>query len=328
MNKNKRVIIEYRVYNLPLDVPAIILAGEDWRISDEISSRLHFHNCLEIGFCHSDEGELVFEGGEKQAFRAGDATIIPPYVPHTTYSRKGTRSLWSYIFIDLNEILSPIFSGQDFLTEKNASIALKYCLFNAGNSPRLYQNALDLFDELRDKKSNWEQAVKALSFLLNNELIHRHEEKCVPGKGRETEAFILKPALEYIRDNYKNHITIKDLSDICFISENHFRRLFLSIMGTSPLNYINETRIKHACALLENSDMPVLNVSNAVGINSFSNFNRYFKSLIGLSPREYRKMPSKGNLNLKPKYVLTYQGWLNPEEHPEHVLDEAEASNR
>ena len=60
MPRNKRSIVEYRIYDLPLDLPVFCLSGEEWRISDVLSNRLHFHNCLEIGFCHTDSGFLGF----------------------------------------------------------------------------------------------------------------------------------------------------------------------------------------------------------------------------------------------------------------------------
>ena len=49
MSKPKNIVTEYRNYYLPVDFPFLLLTGEHWKISDIPSSRLHFHNCLEIG---------------------------------------------------------------------------------------------------------------------------------------------------------------------------------------------------------------------------------------------------------------------------------------
>ena len=56
MPKPINAITEYRNYYLPPHFPVLLLTGEHWRISDIPSDRLHFHNCLEIGICHSDSG--------------------------------------------------------------------------------------------------------------------------------------------------------------------------------------------------------------------------------------------------------------------------------
>ncbi len=53
MPKPRHIVTEYRNYYLPVDFPLLLLTGEHWKISDIPSSRLHFHNCLEIGVCHS-----------------------------------------------------------------------------------------------------------------------------------------------------------------------------------------------------------------------------------------------------------------------------------
>ncbi|MDR3120333.1 MAG: helix-turn-helix domain-containing protein, partial [Clostridiales bacterium] len=308
------------------DVPALLLSGDEWLISDEISGRLHFHDCTEIGFCHSGEGALLFEGGEKLAFAPGDVTIIPRYVPHTTYSRKGSRSHWSYIFLNFTELAGAagyglVWEPDGCESEDWGRDSAENYLFTPENSRRVHFEANCLLDELRRKDKNWEQAIKATAFIMRNELHRLFENDKRPRDGKPARFFTLKPALEFIRSSYMNRITIKELSDMCYISENHFRRLFLSTMGDSPLNFINAARITRACELLNTTNMPISAISNAVGMSSFSNFNRNFKAFTGMSPRGYRAEKSKGDFDRRQKYVLTYQGWLAPEEHPEQVAD-------
>lgn len=103
MAKSKRAVTEYRSYYLPMQFPVLLLSGDYWKISDIPSGSLHFHNCLEIGICHSDSGTLEING-EKQTFHAGDVTVLPRNVPHTTYSAPGMKSHWSYLFLDPKEL--------------------------------------------------------------------------------------------------------------------------------------------------------------------------------------------------------------------------------
>ena len=85
MPRHKRPYIEFRDYNLSSRFPVLLLSGEEWRISDVASPRLHIHNCLEIGLCESDSGTMIFDD-TKRPFGAGDLTVISCDVPHTTYS--------------------------------------------------------------------------------------------------------------------------------------------------------------------------------------------------------------------------------------------------
>lgn len=99
MSKPKNTVMEYRNYYLPADFPVLVLTGGHWKISDIPSSRLHFHNCLEIGLCHSHSGTMKFYS-EPMSFKEGDVTCIPRNIPHTTYSDQGMESRWSYIMFD------------------------------------------------------------------------------------------------------------------------------------------------------------------------------------------------------------------------------------
>ena len=98
MAKQKSTVTEYRNYYLPTHFPVLLLSGDYWKISDVPSGRLHFHNCLEIGICHSDSGYMEF-CGETLPFKKGDVTVVPKNIPHTTYSSPGTESHWSSTFI-------------------------------------------------------------------------------------------------------------------------------------------------------------------------------------------------------------------------------------
>ena len=104
MAKQKNIITEFRNYPLRVEFPILLLTGNQWWISDVPSANLHFHNCLEIGLCHEGEGTLIIQK-ESCHFSAGDITIIARNIPHTTYSAPGTQSLWTYLFVDPQELL-------------------------------------------------------------------------------------------------------------------------------------------------------------------------------------------------------------------------------
>ncbi len=81
MPKTKNDVAEYRSYYLPSDFPVLLLSGEHWKISNIPSKHLHFHNCLEIGMCHSESGYMEFNGKERLFFKEGDITCIPRNIP-------------------------------------------------------------------------------------------------------------------------------------------------------------------------------------------------------------------------------------------------------
>lgn len=93
--------------------------------------------------------------------------------------------------------------------------------------------------------------------------------------------------------------SIEYLADLCHWSPTHFRRVFHDIMGTSPLDYVNNTRILKSCILLRSTEHSILDISEMVGFHSVSSFNRYFIKLMQMSPREYRKQMQQSEKRLR-----------------------------
>lgn len=307
MSKPKKVITEYRHYDLPPDFPILVLHGERWHISDVKADRLHFHNCLEIGVCHSHEGNLDF-GEQSVPYKAGDFTLIARNYPHTTYSTQGGRSLWSYIFVDLDEF----FKNQAFMSSAGHLLpSLSYYIGSKETSPKLYHYIMSVIDEMTNKLSGYATSVKGLMAAILIEITRLCEHGMPEPKVLNNSSMLtIHPALNYIHDNYMHQFPIELLAEMCHLSVTHFRRTFNTIMGTSPLDYINNTRIDHACLLLSGTDASILEISEQVGFHSVSSFNRAFAKAMDTSPREWRKKCSNGESVIKKQSVLEYRGWL------------------
>ena len=124
---------------------------------------------------------------------------------------------------------------------------------------------------------------------------------------------MISPALDYIEENYMQQFTIEYLAELCHWSLTHFRRVFHDIMGTSPLDYVNNTRILKSCILLRSTEHSILDISEMVGFHSVSSFNRYFIKLMQMSPREYRKQMQQSEKKAENQSILEFAGWMRPE---------------
>ena len=99
----------------------------------------------------------------------------------------------------------------------------------------------------------------------------------------------IKTVLTYIKDNYRDKIYISDLAGQVNLNEQYFCRLFKKAIGCSPIEYINEYRIKQAKRCLEKTDLPVTEVCLECGYNNLGNFLREFRKYTGTTPLQYRK---------------------------------------
>lgn len=319
MARQKNVITEYRNYYLPMHFPVLLISGDYWKISDIPSGKLHFHNCLEIGICHSDSGTLEI-CGKHFHFKAGDVTVIPRNIPHTTYSTPGTESHWSYLFFDPRELFRNLLpaSWKNHELHVDGFRNFKHIL-SRNDYPNVNHLLMEILRELEEQRPSYQLSAKGLLLSLYIELYRIQSiESPEEPSSKETEqspdkTLVIAPALDYIEENYMQQFTIELLADLCHWSPTHFRRVFHEIMGTSPLDYINNTRISKSCNLLRSTEESILDISEMVGFHSVSSYNRYFNKIMQMSPRDYRKQMQQTDKHAEHQSILEYAGWMYPE---------------
>ncbi|WP_341461478.1 AraC family transcriptional regulator [Zhouia spongiae] len=100
--------------------------------------------------------------------------------------------------------------------------------------------------------------------------------------------------VDYIRDNLQRSLSVLELSKKAYMSESNFHRVFKNEMGMSPVDFINNERIKLASSLLQDPDLKIKEVFMRCGFENRSYFNRLFKRLKKISPKEYQYKITKG----------------------------------
>lgn len=311
MAKQKSKTIEYRNYALPAYFPIILLSGEEWRISDIPAGSQHFHNCLEIGMCESDSGTMEFFNANRP-FQAGDVTVVASDIAHTTYSSPGSASKWTYIFVNVEELFFPYFP-LDIVSDIDVFQRLLrnyWAVLPQNTHPDIYMLVSAVIDELKRKDLNFQFSVRGLMLALMMKLLNLYiaEQKRGGSKELHENTLVIAPALYYIRKNYMLDFRMESLAGLCSMSPSHFRRTFHSIMGFGALEYLNRIRITHATILLRTTEMPVLEISEEIGYETISSFNRHFMEIVGTTPMKYRKQMSF----IRDQSVLKCTGWLTP----------------
>lgn len=94
---------------------------------------------------------------------------------------------------------------------------------------------------------------------------------------------------KYINEHYNEKITLENVAKMFYISPYYLSRTFKAGTGFNFINYLNYIRIGHAKKLLIETDMSVINISEKVGYENISHFNRVFKEIEGMTPLKYRK---------------------------------------
>lgn len=83
--------------------------------------------------------------------------------------------------------------------------------------------------------------------------------------------------LQYARDfidcNFTDNLTLKKISDVAMLSENHFLRNFNEVFNFSPFQYITQLKMAEAKRLIIETDKSVTEVALTLGYSSLSNFS-------------------------------------------------------
>jgi AraC-like DNA-binding protein len=100
-------------------------------------------------------------------------------------------------------------------------------------------------------------------------------------------------AMREIREHCADQVSLAEIASRYGLNPSYFSRLFHLHSGMPLVEFINRARIQKSCQLLKRSDAGIVEIALAAGYNNLSHFNRYFRRITGMSPREYRTASKK-----------------------------------
>ncbi|MFR8468057.1 DNA-binding response regulator [Eisenbergiella tayi] len=121
------------------------------------------------------------------------------------------------------------------------------------------------------------------------------KEKAEPSEGKEGEetdspasCFIVKNALAYIEENYREKLKLSDVADQIYVSQWHLSKLLNKHTGQNFSEILNTIRIEKAKELLKDPSLRIGDIAEEVGFLDVAHFSRVFKKQAGISANEYR----------------------------------------
>ncbi|MGR5076334.1 helix-turn-helix domain-containing protein [Photobacterium swingsii] len=93
---------------------------------------------------------------------------------------------------------------------------------------------------------------------------------------------------DYIAENLAESISVTVLAEKLHMADSTFSRFFHANLGITFRQYLIEQRVRQAARYLVSTDWTIARIGSEVGFSSLSNFNSKFKSLLGMTPRQYR----------------------------------------
>ena len=104
----------------------------------------------------------------------------------------------------------------------------------------------------------------------------------------------IAPAVEYLREHFRDKISIENLAKVAGLSSRQFGRCFAEAYGISPQTFLIKMRVQAACELLRNSNDELADIAMSLGFYDQSSFTLQFRKHMGQTPRRYRAQALAG----------------------------------
>lgn len=260
------------------------------RLDDGIPFQWHHHPELELTLTLNSRGHR-FIGDHVGPFDGIDLVLVGSNLPHTWSSSEKLDPALPHVALVVwfrQEWIEAVTSASVELGAVAALVA------RAGTGLRFSTaSAMALAD---DFKRLFElpapERLLAMLAILNRladdaDAEPLSSEALVP-RERDAAGERIDRVLTHIHQSYTQEVRLEELAGIAALSISGTHRLFRRHMRATISDYIIRLRIGDACARLSGTGLPIQHIASAIGYGSLANFNRHFRRLRGMSPRDYR----------------------------------------
>ena len=245
----------------------------------------HYHPEYELTYIVRGSGYRLV-GNSHEHFSAGDLVLLGSNLPHTWWGKQEDGTPSEAIVIQFsNAFIEPFLQLQE-------SQSIKELLTKASRGLR-WDNDQMLFHSI-EELGNQTEFNRILSLLSILQTLSQKESTQLASDSyhnvisKKFETRINK-VCTYIQNHYSEPISLKQVSDLVFMTESNFCKFFKKATSTTFSDYLNDLRINEACQLLLSSEDNVSKIAQDCGFESLSYFNRVFLRKKQLTPSRFRR---------------------------------------
>lgn len=229
----------------------------------------------------SGTGTLMADNsnGETQTYsiKSGQGFLIYPGQINTYYA--DNQLPWEYVWIEF-----------DGLRVKEALDITELSV----DTPVYHSHSKQLREQMMNEMLYIVQHAKESPFHLIGHLylffdyLTQSAKSTKPIQSNKMSDYYIKEAINYIEQNFQNDITIEDIAAVCGINRSYFGKIFRNSIGRTPQEFLMNYRMIKATELLKLTSLSIADIGSAVGYENQLHFSRAFKTIYGISPREWR----------------------------------------
>lgn len=237
----------------------------------------HSHPFTELFYIVKGKGYFLLPNRQIPV-KENDLVIINPFIDHTEKSNQ--QDSLEYIAFGI-EGIAFTYQNENELQQEGFYIYQGY-----KEDILFYLNKW--LDEVKNGNKEYEVVCQNIIEILIIKLERERKlkvEKSEPKRINKDIAFIK----QYINKNYRLNITLDQLADLKHLNKYYLAHSFKNNVGISPIEYLNQVRIREAQTLLETTDYNIADISSMIGFSSQSYFTQTFRRHVNKTPSQYRK---------------------------------------
>lgn len=254
----------------------------------------HFHEECELVYVTESHGKRII-GNNIEQFDKGDIVFLGSNLPHVWYNDKEyfkadselrARSIVVYfprdIFGDKFSKLEETRQLAEFFERAKRGVKV------LGQTQKLVAREMKALLQ----KQGLERIIGLLQIL---QIFSQTEEFRYLADAGYSHAFNHKDnhkidiVFRFVLNNYHRNLTLEEAASLTQLTPQSFCRFFKNRTRKSFIQFVNEFRIGQACRKLNDEEWTIAEIAYACGFSNLSNFNRFFKEMMGKTPRVYRQ---------------------------------------
>lgn len=262
----------------------------DIRIWQCTNFERHWHSNTEIYICLQGQMKICIEG-KLYCLHRDDTVFVAGNEAHE-------------IFCDVPDTLVVIITfgyallGRDYTNMQNYSVDTPFFNLQKGE---VCQALLYPLCQVKSTVCQPDEDAFLADWQYRSSLyaiaayICRHKQSNPTSRERLLRAKQLKKmstVLQYILEHFQNPITLEQAAAVLGYDKSYFCKQFRKTTGMTFHRYLNYYRLSAACRFLEDTTLPMSAVAEQSGFPSQKNMNRLFQQVLGMTPTQYRKLPS------------------------------------
>ncbi len=289
-------------FHFPLNtLPKIIYAND----IDNNYEFIHFQRQpMEFVLFYIVKGNMyIEENGKKYHLTQGDYIILDPkrchkgyktsavhyFYIHFTWENATETTLTETEYMELAKSSRTnamnIFQRQNIL--ENHLIVPKHFKSGSSNYKSIYRMCREMKKSYHEMLEYYQCITAAKLIGLLGEITRLCDDSFLSAK-REFENQNMTNLLEYLKENYKEKITGRDIENALHSNFDYLNRRFKKYTGMTIFQYLNEFRILCSQEMLRSSHITLREIALENGFVNEFYFSRVFKKITGNTPTDYR----------------------------------------